>query len=217
MRSALVEDTVKSRTGVTNRPRHPPLRSNSSRTLLHHEEQLHEPTHRRRQASPNRHQQRKSATHTTGAQPPPTPDLHPPSMCARHSPAGRRPNPATHIWRPTNDTQVAPTARRRRVKGPPQALHEVRRSRHGRPQKFLAEKFRKAVTSEKQPHTEEVEAEEAMVRREDTRTLAHDGQTCSQPCTLFIGQKRARSSSRPVGRFGEFCSESKSGKSPESA
>ncbi len=46
VRSALVEDTVKNRTGVAKRPRDHPLRSNSSRASAHHEEQRHAPTPR---------------------------------------------------------------------------------------------------------------------------------------------------------------------------
>jgi hypothetical protein len=139
VRSALVEDTVKNRTGVANRPREQPLRSNSSRTTLHHHEERNGPT-------PRAAGIREGSAKTTNQ--PPTPpgrsphhvaDFHPPSMCDRHPPAGRRPNPATQKRRPTIDTLVAPTARRRRVEGPPQATHEVGRSRHGRPRKFLGE------------------------------------------------------------------------------
>lgn len=169
------------------------------------------------QASPKFSQDHQPATHTTGAQPPPTPDFHPPSICATHPPAGRRPNPATHPWRPKHQRQMAPTARRRRVKGPPQATHRRGDDGTGPPKSFWGRFRKRTVTSEKQPHTEEVQAAKPRGRLEDTKTLAHDGQTCSQPYTLFIGQKRARGSSRPVGRFGDFYSESKSGKSPKSA
>lgn len=155
--------------------------------------------------------------HHRGEAPTTNADFHPPSMCARHPPAGRRPNPATNKRRPTIPRQVAPTARRRRVKGPPQATHRRGHADTGGPKSFWEKVRSKAVTSTKEPHTGEVRATEHLVRLEDTRTLAHDGQTCSQPYTRFIGQKRARGSSRRVGRFGDFYSEPKSVKSPESA
>lgn len=144
-------------------------------------------------------------------------NLHPPSMCARHPPAGRRPTPSPPFDAPTSHTHVAPTARRRRVKGPPQATHRRGHDDTGPPKSFWVKVRSKAVTSAEEPYTGNVEAKEQTVCPEDTKTLAHDGQTCSRRYTIFIEGKPRRAGRPGYGRFGDFYSESKSVKSPESA
>jgi hypothetical protein len=84
---APVAVTADSRTGVTNRPRHHPLRSNTSHTTVHHEAQLHAPLPAP-QASSQVRQAADPTTHTTGAKPPPRRRL-PPTLYVCQAPTRR--------------------------------------------------------------------------------------------------------------------------------
>ncbi len=138
-------------------------------------------------------------------------------MCARHPHAGRRPNPATNKWGPTNQRQVAPTARRSVLKARCKRHTGEDAMTQDHP-KVFGEKFGKGLSLLKGSRTQKKYKQQSRGGRlEHTKTLAHDGQTCSQPYILFIGQKRARGSSLRMGRFGDFYSEPKSVKSPKSA
>lgn len=94
--SVLVEDTVKNRTGVANRPQDHPLRSNPPRGKVHHEEELYEPTPRAAGIPQPQSTTKTSHPHHRGAAPTTSPtSTHPLCVQDTHPPAAGQTPPHT--------------------------------------------------------------------------------------------------------------------------